>query len=88
MTAFGIASLGMIGMLPLNTFWSKYHLMRAVPPGIWPLALVLVGSGLINAFCFIPTVVAACWRKGSAGVGESEAALTLAPLSYWPLWRY
>ena len=26
--AFGLASLGMIGMLPLNTFWSKYYLMK------------------------------------------------------------
>ncbi|NLJ80951.1 MAG: monovalent cation/H+ antiporter subunit D family protein [Firmicutes bacterium] len=58
MTAFGVASLGMVGMLPLNTFWSKYHLMRGgVAAGSWPLALVLIGSGIINAVCFIPTVV-------------------------------
>mgnify|MGYP000982995577 CR=1 FL=1 len=55
MTAFGIASLGMIGMLPLNTFWSKYYLMKgSVAGGKWPLALVLIGSGIINAICFIP----------------------------------
>ncbi len=82
MTAFGIASLGMIGMLPLNTFWSKYHLMRgSAAGGIWPLALVLVGSGLINAFCFIPTVVAAFAGERGQPVLERgrEAALTLAP---------
>ena len=60
MAAFGIASLGMIGMLPLNTFWSKYYLMKgSVAGGRWPLALVLIGSGIINAVCFIPTVVTA-----------------------------
>lgn len=60
MVAFGIAGLGMIGMLPLNTFWSKYYLMKgSVAGGKWPLALVLIGSGVINAVCFIPTVVAA-----------------------------
>jgi multicomponent Na+:H+ antiporter subunit D len=56
MAAFGVASLGMIGMLPLNTFWSKYYLMKgSVAGGRWPLALVLIGSGIINAICFIPT---------------------------------
>lgn len=58
LAAFGIASLGMIGMLPLNTFWSKYYLMKgSVAGGVWPLALVLITSGIINAICFIPTVV-------------------------------
>lgn len=58
--AFAVASLGMIGMLPLNTFWSKYYLMKgSVAGGMWPLAALLVISGLINAICFIPTVVEA-----------------------------
>lgn len=58
--AFAVASLGMIGMLPLNTFWSKYYLMKgSVAGGMWPLAVLLVISGLINAICFIPTVVEA-----------------------------
>ncbi len=65
MAAFGVASLGMVGMLPLNTFWSKYYLMRGgVASGSWPLALVLIISGIINAICFIPTVIAAF--KGTA----------------------
>ncbi|NLJ84939.1 MAG: monovalent cation/H+ antiporter subunit D family protein [Firmicutes bacterium] len=60
MASFGVASLGMIGMLPLNTFWSKYYLMRgSVAGGKWPFALVLIISGFINALCFLPTVVAA-----------------------------
>lgn len=80
--AFGIASLGMIGMLPLNTFWSKYYLMKgSVAAGKWPFALVLIISGIINAICFIPTVVAA-FRKTdtpSADEGGLRATLMLAP---------
>lgn len=82
LSSFGIASLGMIGMLPLNTFWSKYYLMKgSVAMGKWPLALVLVGSGMINALCFIPTVVAAF--AGTRGQPRAEtgkeARLMLAP---------
>lgn len=59
MGAFGVASLGMIGMLPLNTFWSKYYLMKgSVAVGDWVFALVFIISGFINAICFIPTVIA------------------------------
>jgi len=58
MVAFSIATLGMIGMLPLNTFWGKYYLMKgSVESGKWPLALVLIISGIINAICFIPLIV-------------------------------
>ena len=82
MTAFGVASLGMIGMLPLNTFWSKYYLMKgSVAGGKWPLALVLIGSGVINAFCFIPTVVTAfTGKKGQPSLEQGgEVGLMLAP---------
>ncbi|MDD4792762.1 MAG: proton-conducting transporter membrane subunit [Firmicutes bacterium] len=83
MAAFGVASLGMIGMLPLNTFWSKYYLMRgSVAKGKWQLALVLITSGLINAFCFIPTVVAAfAGERGQLSLEKgSETSLMLAPM--------
>ena len=58
MVAFSIATLGMIGMLPLNTFWGKFYLMKgSVESGKWPLAVVLIISGIINAICFIPVIV-------------------------------
>ena len=49
--------------------------------GKWQLALVLIVSGLINAFCFIPTVVAAFAEKGEQPVLEKGSAmgLMLAP---------
>lgn len=82
MAAFGIASLGMIGMLPLNTFWSKYYLMKgSVAGGRWPLALVLIGSGIINAFCFLPTVVAAFSGERDQPTAQrgGELSLMVAP---------
>lgn len=58
MVAFSIGAVGMIGMLPLNTFWGKYYLMKgSVESGKWPLAVMLVLSGVINAICFIPVIV-------------------------------
>ena len=60
MAAFAVVTLGMIGLLPLGTFWGKYYLMKgSVAGGLWPLAVVLAGSGFINAVCFIPVVVKA-----------------------------
>lgn len=82
MFAFSAAIMGMIGMLPLNTFWGKYYLMKgSVEAGKWPLALVLIGSGIINAICFIPVIVNAFRgerEKVSVERGESSL-LMLAP---------
>ncbi len=73
MLAFAVASLGMIGMLPLNTFWSKYYLMKGgVSRGSWPLALALIISGIINAVCFIPTVVTAFSGKKAAALESGK----------------
>lgn len=58
MVALSVATMGMIGMLPLNTFWGKYYLMKgSVESGKWPLAVVLIISGIINGVCFIPVIV-------------------------------
>jgi multicomponent Na+:H+ antiporter subunit D len=60
MAAFTAAALGMVGMLPMSTFWGKYYLMKgSVAGGMWPFAVVLAVSGLINAACFIPVAVEA-----------------------------
>lgn len=79
MFAFGVASLGMIGMLPLNTFWSKYNLMKgSVASGSWPLAVVLVISGFINAICFIPTVVTAFRGERTQSSAERNPSRNLS----------
>ena len=82
LASFGVAGLGMIGMLPLNTFWSKYYLMKgSVAQGKWPFALVLICSGIINAFCFIPTVVSAFSGERGQPTAEmgGEVSFMLAP---------
>jgi multicomponent Na+:H+ antiporter subunit D len=82
LTAFGIASLGMIGMMPLNTFWSKLYLMKSsIARGTSHFALVLIGSGIINAFCFIPTVVNAFTGEMPEPISEKrlEAGFMLVP---------
>ena len=44
----------------MSTFWGKYYLMKgSVAGGMWPFAVVLAVSGLINAACFIPVAVEA-----------------------------
>lgn len=83
--AFGVASLGMIGMLPLNTFWSKYYLMKGSgAAGKWGFAAVFIISGIINAACFIPTVVSAFKGKKAIAVeskgknqGEREKRIAI-----------
>ena len=76
MVAFSIAALGMIGMLPLNTFWGKYYLMKgSVESGRWPLAVVLVLSGVINAICFVPLIVEAF--RGERVKGNKEKGIRL-----------
>ncbi len=81
MVAFAVASLGMIGMLPLNTFWSKYYLMKGgISAGGWPFALSLIISGLINAVCFIPTVIIAfSGKRVPAKEGSRKIYLMLLP---------
>jgi len=64
MGCFGLVSLGMIGMLPLSGFWSKYYLLQgSLQTDSWILLVVLVLSGLLNAFYFIPITVKAFTGK-------------------------
>lgn len=82
MVAFSIAAIGMIGMLPLNTFWGKYYLMKgSVESGRWPLAVALIISGIINAVCFIPVIVNAFRGERVKTNDEkgSKVALMLIP---------
>ena len=73
-----------IGMLPLGTFWGKYYLLQgSVAGGKWPLAVVLVVSGFLNAVCFIPVVVKAFRAERTPSPAPEEGgvrvALMLAP---------
>ena len=84
MAAFAVTTMGMIGMLPLGTFWGKYYLLQgSVAGGKWPLAVVLVVCGFLNAVCFIPVVVKAFRAERTPSPAPEEGgvrvALMLAP---------
>lgn len=84
MVLFAIGTLGMIGILPLNTFWGKYYLMKgSVAGGMWPLVLVLIISGILNGVCFIPFIIKAFSRERTQPAGKRgfrEYALFIPPL--------
>ena len=79
MGSFGLVSLGMIGMLPLSGFWSKYYLLRGtLQTDSWMLLVVLLLSGLLNAFYFIPITVKAFTGKTElASVPRSNSLLLM-----------
>ena len=78
MTAFGVATLGLAGVPPLNGFISKWYLclgsLEAEHAG---LAVVLVVSGLLNIAYLFPIVYAAFFRQSAAFPERNEASPTL-----------
>lgn len=74
--SFGLVSLGMIGMLPLSGFWSKYYLMRgSLTADSWIMLVVLLFSGLLNAFYFIPITISAFTGKADVEPVKRNAQL-------------
>lgn len=75
--SFGLISLGMIGMLPLSGFWSKYFLLQgSLAADAWILLAVLLLSGLLNAFYFLPITI-------TAFSGESDLQPRKKSSSFW-----
>ena len=73
MTAFTIASLGMIGVPPLAGFFSKWYLgSGGLEAGqSWVIA-VLVASSLLNAGYFLPVVYRAWFLAPDPGLPEQS----------------
>jgi multicomponent Na+:H+ antiporter subunit D len=66
MIAFAIASIGMIGIPPVNGFISKWYLIQgSLESGAWIFIIVLIGSALLNAAYFLPIVIAAFFKEGT-----------------------
>ena len=64
MVAFGLASLGMIGVPPVGGFVTKWYLaMGTIDLHNWVLLTVLLVSSLLNAAYFIPVVLKAFFGK-------------------------
>lgn len=64
MSAFALASIGMVGALPLNGFWSKWYLISGgFDAGKSWVIMVLLVSALLNAAYFFPILIAAFFRR-------------------------
>ncbi len=75
MAAFGVGSVGLAGIPPVNGFLSKWFLGSGAVESGYPIILVvLVLSGILNAAYFFPIIQRAFFRKGKDLEGRSEAS--------------
>ncbi len=79
MLAFTVGSIGMVGILPVNGFISKWYLLTGSLEAQMPvIILVLIVSAVLNAAYFFPIVVAAFFRKGEfTAPGSLEAPVSM-----------
>jgi len=79
MLAFAVGSIGMVGILPVNGFISKWYLMEgSLEAGMPIFVVILVTSALLNAAYFLPIVTAAFFQKGEFKPPRGlEAPLTM-----------
>ncbi|MEW5784696.1 MAG: proton-conducting transporter membrane subunit [Bacillota bacterium] len=82
MIAFSIGAFGLMGMLPICGYISKYYLLTgSFAAGKPVFAYVVLGSTLLNSIYYLPIIVNAFFKKGSFEEPRGfEAPLTmLAP---------
>ena len=79
MLAFTVGSVGMVGILPVNGFISKWYLLTGSLEAHMPIiVVVLITSAVLNAAYFFPIVVAAFFRKGEFSAPASlEAPISM-----------
>ncbi len=79
MLAFTIGSIGMVGILPINGFISKWYLMGgSLEAGMPIFIIILISSAMLNAMYFFPIVSAAFFKKGDFESPQGvEAPLTM-----------
>lgn len=66
MLAFSISALGLMGMLPICGYISKYYLLAGSFAAGKPIfAYVILGSTILNAIYYLPIIVNAYFKKGS-----------------------
>lgn len=81
MAAFALASLGMIGIIPLNGFQSKWQLvLGSLKVGRPELVGVFILSGLLNALYFLPIIGKAFFEGREGWQREDLSGLNLPPL--------
>ena len=79
MLAFTVGSIGMVGILPVNGFISKWRLvMGSLESGYYLVILILIGSALLNAAYFFPIIINAFFKKGEfVSVQGPEAPVSM-----------
>lgn len=66
MIAFAIGGLGLIGILPINGYISKFFLLEgSLEAGKPVFAAVILISALLNSMYYLPIIVNAFFKKGS-----------------------
>ncbi len=79
MLAFTIASIGMVGILPVNGFISKWWLVEgSLAAGLPIFVVILISSAILNAAYFFPIITAAFFKEGEFKAPEGgEAPLSM-----------
>ena len=82
MGAFTLAALGMVGIIPINGFQSKWFLFQGALSANHPeVIVVLLASALLNAFYFFPIIGAAFFRGEAKWKPEGlSSALVWTPV--------
>ncbi len=66
MLAFSIGALGLMGVMPIAGYTSKYYLLTgSIDAGMPVLGYVLLGSTLLNAIYYLPIIVNAYFKDGA-----------------------
>jgi multicomponent Na+:H+ antiporter subunit D len=80
--AFALGALGLIGVPPINGFFSKWFLVVGSLEAGWPTVLVLfLLSGLLNAAYLLPVVYRGFFRQSKEFTKYAEASpLMVVPL--------
>lgn len=79
MIAFTLAGLGLIGVLPINGYISKYYLLTgALQADRFVFVVVMLVSAMLNAMYYLPIAVNAFFREGEFDKPRGpEAPLTM-----------
>ncbi len=65
MLAFAIGALGLMGVMPIAGYVSKYYLLTgSLDAGMPIFAYVILGSTLLNAIYYLPIIVNAFFKEG------------------------
>lgn len=82
MGAFTLAALGMVGIIPINGFQSKWFLFQgALTAGRPEVIVILLASALLNAFYFFPIIGAAFFKGEEKWQSEGlSSALIWTPV--------